>query len=329
MDRTDDDADVGAAATFDSLRVASVREVTTLLRTERMASALRQLEEYGSLGANAKNSITKDDPEHGFIVDCSNVVLQIDIEKSKVHKFVYDRYSPRFPELARIAGDGEQFISIVQLIENNVDDLSSIVGGLLEVVPSQLAAIIIAAASTTQGMTLPDEEMTVVKDACQEMKLLEDAKQMILEYIQLRIPLVAPNLCAFLGTGITSQLFALCGGVTKLTVLDAAEIAKLGSRRKDHSGIPIRTSGFLSSCDLVANQPPQLRAKALRLVANTVLNLARVDDNRRASDYSEGLKLREDVRLKMIQWTDPLLHRGAANNTYDRSRKRRRNPVGP
>ena len=94
----------------------------------------------------------------------------------------------------------------------------------------------------------------------------------------------------------------------------------------------IHTSGFLANCDLVANHAPEMRAKALRLVAVKVVSLARIDENRRASDDQAGIRARDDVRNSMIKWTDPMVHSGAANNTYERlsavaREKRRRSEV--
>ena len=318
----DDDDPMNGVDLEDMLKYSDVQQVTSLLRSGKMTELLRQLSIYNGDEAKTKNAIPADDPEHTFVCDCSFMVLQLEVEKTKVHKFVHDHYRQRFPELAMLCSDGFTFTKAVALIQNSVD-LTDVIAELDELFPSQITAIIIAAASTTQGRALSDDELSAVTNASQEMETLDAAKQMLLEYIQLRMPLICPNLCAFLGTGITSQLFAICGSVRKLAEYDPHELAKLGSVRHDQSGIPIKTSGFLSNSDLVANQPPQLRAKALRIVAASVVTLARIDFSRRASDNSQGLKQRQDVRTKMIQWTDPLIVRGAANNTYERRTRHR------
>jgi U4/U6 small nuclear ribonucleoprotein PRP31 len=306
----------------DMLRYRNVKEIATLLNSSKMLRLIRELAAYHD--APPKNAIPKDDPEHSFICECSDMVLQLEVEKSKVFKFLRDHYSIRFPELVMFISDGVTYAKVVKVVRNELD-LTEVIDELDELVPSQLTAVIIAAASTTMGRSLEVSEVAAVMGAADEMEALELAKQTLLEYIQHRIPLVCPNLCAFLGTGIVSQLFAVASSVTKLAAMDPADLAKLGSHRgASASGIPIKTVGFLMNSDLVATHPPQLRPKALRLVSSAAVTLARIDDNRRASDNSQGLKQREDVKRKMIMWTDPVGLRGAANNTYERRTRRKR-----
>lgn len=137
------------------------------------------------------------------------------------------------------------------------------------------------------------------------------------------MPLICPNLCAFLGTAITSQLFAICGSVQKLSLMESADLIALGSRRGYKTGITLRTSGFLSNSDLVTNLPPPLRPKALRLVANMVLSLARIDANRRASSNEEGLRDRKQAIRRIQNWLDPPVIRGAGHNMYERRGRKR------
>ena len=314
-----DDIDWG-----DMLRYRNIKEVTTLLNSSKMLRLIRELAAYHD--AAPKNAIPKDDPEHAFICECSEMVLQLEMEKSKAFKFLRDHYAVRFSELAMFVPDGVTYAKVVKVIRNEMN-LTDVIDDLDELVPSQLTAVIIAAASTTGGRDLEPEELTAVLGAVDELEALELAKQTLLEYIQHRMPLVCPNLCAFLGTGIVSQLFAVASSVAKIATMDPTELAKLGSNRASSaSGVKIKTVGFLMNSDLVATHPPQLRPKALRLVSSAAVTLARIDDNRRASDSSQGLKQREDVKRKMIMWTDPVGLRGAANNTYERRTRKRERP---
>ena len=313
----------------------------------------------GAPGAS-KNAIVNDDPEYRFIVECSQLVWKLESEKTRAHLWLVAHYNLCFPELAQlIPADAVTYAKCVQLIGGNMD-ITSAIGELEEMLPAQLIAVLIACASTTRvgeraffpvrpggaGSTLEEavekqyaemcasgvRRLQAINEACEQITLLEDTKQLFLEYIQHRMPLVCPNLCAFIGAPITSQMFALCGSLTALTRLDPDEVIKLGSKRGNTSGVDIHTSGFLANCDLVANHAPEMRAKALRLVAVKVVSLARIDENRRASDDQAGIRARDDVRNSMIKWTDPMVHSGAANNTYERlsavaREKRRRSEV--
>ncbi|KAG5493436.1 hypothetical protein JIQ42_01802 [Leishmania sp. Namibia] len=309
----------------DALRYDSVTEVTKLLRSSYLSGMLRRLSDYEQTTGRGKNSIPSDDPEYGYVSDCSSLVLRIEVEKSRVHVFLRAHYSIRFPELVMFFSDSVLFAKVVKIIQNNVD-LSSVVAQLDELIPSQLLVVVVACASTTSGRDLSPEELSRVLEACEELENLEMAKQTFLEYIQCSMPLICPNLCAFLGTGITSQLFAISGSVAKLSVMDPADLARLGSRRSNDSGVAIKTTGFLSNCDLVANLPPQLRPKALRLVSSVTLTLARIDANRRAPTNYEGVRERRLTCNRMRAWLDPPVLRGAGHNMYERRGRKRRRP---
>ncbi|GET91752.1 trans-splicing factor, putative [Leishmania tarentolae] len=316
--------DVTLLSDDDALRYDSVTEVTKLLRSSYLSGMLRRLSDYEQTTGRGKNCIPYDDPEYQYVSDCSALVLRIEVEKSRVYVFLRAHYNMRFPELAMFFSDSVLYAKVIKIIQNSVD-LSSVVGQLDELIPSQLLVVVVACASTTSGRDLSPEELSRVLEACEELENLEMAKQTFLEYIQCSMPLICPNLCVFLGTGITSQLFAICGSVAKLSIMDPVDLARLGSRRSNDSGIAIKTTGFLSNCDLVANLPPQLRPKALRLVSSVTLSLARIDANRRAPTNYEGVRERRLACNRMRAWLDPPVLRGAGHNMYERrGRKRRR-----
>lgn len=310
----------------DTLRYASVKDVSTLFRSARMRRVFTALGDYGGTEAPAKNTITPDDPEYAFVTECSAMAIKIEIEKSKVHKFIRDHYAVRFPELAMLVSDTFTYAKVVKVIGDSVADLTRVIDELDELLPSQIAAAAIVAASTTQGRRLEDAELLAVLEACDEHVALEEAKQLLLEYIQTRMPLIAPNVSAFVGTGIASQLFALAGSMDALSKMDQQALMKLGATRQGGSTVATRTQGFLINVDLVSVHPPEMRAKAMRLVSQQVISLARIDANRRAADNGEGLRAREMAKVRMLRWADPTMVRaGFAHDTYERRvRKRRR-----
>lgn len=307
----------------DALRYNSVSDVSRLLRSAYLSNMFDRLKDYEQPDGTTKNAIPQDDPEYQYVSDCCSLVLRMEAEKSRVMVFLRAHYGIRFPELAMFFSDSVLYAKVVRIIQNNMD-LTAVVEQLDELIPSQLLVVIIACASTTVGRELTSEELQRVTEACQAMENLEMAKQIFLEYIQSAMPLICPNLCAFLGTGITSQLFAITGSVMKLSVMDPNDLQRLGSTRANsESGVAIKTTGFLSNSDLVANLPPQLRPKALRYVSTVTLKLARIDANRRAASKDEGVRERRNVVNRMRIWLDPPVVRGAGHNTYDRRGRKR------
>lgn len=312
---------------IDFLRYESVSEVSILFRTTELRTMFERMSEYMNEGMQAKNALSRDDEEYHFVLNCSKMVMKMEVEKTKVHKFIRDHYARRFLELDMLCADAVTYAKLVKLISNDMN-LAGIIDEMDELVPSQVSCAIIACASTTDGQALDEVQLTRVVEACDELIGIEEAKQALLEYIQMRMILICRNLCAFLGGGIASQMFALAGSMDALAALDPEDLINLGKNRASTTGFAIETTGFLINVDLIACQPPELRTKALRLVSQTVIDVARVDANRRAADESFGLKCREEVKRKMLSWTDPLVqetqakNRWLANKLYERRNRK-------
>lgn len=328
----------------DALRYKSVTEVAHLLRSSYLRHMFQRLSDYdqqnkveenedegGATRRRPKIALVPEDPEYTYVSDCSKLVLRIEAEKSRVMIFLRAHYSIRFSELAMFISDFVLYAKVVSILKNSLD-MEDVVEELSTLLPSQMLVVIISCASTTRGRELSTEELENVLEACQEMELLEMAKQTFLEYIQCSMPLVCPNLCALLDTGITSQLFAIAGSVSALAGMDSEDLIQLGSKRWSSevtggkgSAITVRASGFLSNADLIVHLPPTLRPKALRLLAGAVLRVARIDANRRAPSKDEGVRERRKCFSRIRQWLDPLVIRGAGHVLYERrNRKRRR-----
>jgi U4/U6 small nuclear ribonucleoprotein PRP31 len=307
------------------LRFATVEEVSTYRGSDELADVLRQLQHFSASAAAASaNVLAKNDPEYQFVLQCGTVCVTIEQEKTKILRFVTDHYSRRFPELAVLLQDGMTLCSAIALLGNDIHGTDRCVSELEELVPSQLLAAVIAAACTTRGAELPAGDMENIVAACNEYTSLEEVKQVLLEYIQERIILLCRNTCALVGCGIASQLVAVAGSVDRLAEMDANEVMELGSYRANKIGFAVKTAGFLQNVDLVQKQPPELRTRALRLVADRVVSTARIDANRPGADESEGLKARAFCIRRILSWTDPFIQEaqrkkyGLSNKLYEK-----------
>eukprot|EP00760_Papus_ankaliazontas_P022916 PhM_4_TR19072/c0_g1_i1/m.91966/K12844/PRPF31; U4/U6 small nuclear ribonucleoprotein PRP31 len=322
--RARDDGEGGASDDEfgDMLALDSVQEVTTLSRSPQLMDLLTKIE---TTDMN-KNTITPSDPEYAVLEDTNKMVVEIEREKIKVFRFVRDHYRHRFPELESLIVDTVLFTQIVKLIANNVEDLTPVIDKLHEMLPSQVCAVIIVTASVTRGICFESADMDRVIEACDEMETLEQAKQILLEYVQSRMLHVAPNLSMFLGAAIAAQLFGICGSLAKLAEMAPTDLAQLGASKRNTAGFSANVGGFLLNCDLIRSQPAEVRHKALRVVSNKVSLAARVDAHRHAADGSRGVQLREHVRAIMEGWQQPMMTR-AVGGMYDRRARVRRSDL--
>jgi len=301
------------------LSVGSIKEITTLARSPLLHQLCTRIQ---NIEPN-KNTITPDDPEYKLLEECNAMVVDLEIEKTKVYRFVRAHYRHRFPELESLIVDSVTFAQVVNIIQNGVEDLTSVVDKLSELLPSQVLAVIIVTASTTKGIPFSSEDIGIVLEGCEEMEILENVKQIILEYVHQRMMLVAPNLCNFIGPAIASQLFGITGSLQKLSEMAPDDIARLGKARATASGFAASIGGFILNADMVRSQPAEIRHKAIRVVCNKLSLAVRVDATRHAPDGQQGVELREQVRAVMERWQQPPLQPIAAG-MYDRRTRYRR-----
>ncbi len=306
------------------LRFATVDQVSTYRGSDELQRVLQDLQSYDSAPPTAAKVMLRSDPEYSFILECGNVCVRIEQEKLKIHKFIVDHYARRFPELVVLVQDATTYARVVSILGNNIFEMDRFMEQLEEWIPSQLLAALVASTVTTRGQELPEGDMQNILAACKELTSLEEVKQVLLEYIQVKMIYVCRNICAFLGPGIASQLVATAGSVDDLALLTNEELIALGSVRAQKIGFAIKTAGFLNNTDLVQKQPAELRTKALRLVADQVSRLAKLDAKREGADESQGLQGRDFVIRKILEWTDPLIQEerrkkhGLSNKLYER-----------
>ena len=145
----------------------------------------------------------------------------------------------------------------------------------------------------------------------------------ILSYIESRMSIIAPNVSAIVGPAVAAKLLSLAGGLSNLAKIPACNLQALGANKKRSSlGLAVSATsihrGVLFSCDMVVNAPPDLRIKAVRLVASKLVLAARVDSLNAteavspaavaasASNLSEiGIRLRDEIQKKLDKLMEP------------------------
>eukprot|EP00755_Sulcionema_specki_P005911 Sspe_Gene.34091::Locus_16585_Transcript_1_1_Confidence_1.000_Length_1630::g.34091::m.34091/K12844/PRPF31; U4/U6 small nuclear ribonucleoprotein PRP31 len=308
LDDVDDEADEQGEINEldDMLKYDDVKEVAKILRSERMHSHLAAIEEAGD--KEGEGVLLVDDPEYQLLLESNKLVVDIDKDIAKVHKFIRDHYAIRFPELEGFIFDPIVYAKVVQCIGNTMD-VTLVTNKLQEIVPQHTIMIIQTTGSTTQGKKLSQEELERVLEACEEMFGLEEAKQLVLEFVQSRMNRLTPNLSAIVGTAIASQLVGIAGGVQALSKLPSNIVRTLGKSKKSLGGFAATTqlyhTGFLLHCDIVKSQPSDWRRKVANLVASKVTLAIRCDADRSTPDGSYGTFLREEILKKIAKWKEP------------------------
>lgn len=249
--------------------------------------------------------VIEEDPEYKLIVQANSIVAEVDSEISLIHKFVRDHYDKRFPELSQLVTHPLDYLRTVRAVKNDIASSES--AGLESMLPASTIMIVSVSASTTKGEMLSAAELQEVLDACEMGLGINDAKIKIFDYVESRMYFLSPNVTHICTANTAAKLLGAAGGLTALSQMPACNILLVGSQKKLQAGFSAQATlphtGFIFSCDIVQQQPPEYRRKAARLVSGKVALAARVDSYQGQSGKSQGatvgISMRQDILKKL------------------------------
>lgn len=249
--------------------------------------------------------------DYYLIVRANNTAVEIDNELLLLHKFIRERYAPRFPELETLVLNPWEFIRAVRALGNGRELVCK---GLEGTMPQGTIVVISMTASTTSGQPLSAEEWQRVQDACDMAENLEQIREKILSYVESHMTLLAPNLSALVGTRIATKLIGVTGGLSSFSKIPSCNIHLLGASKTGTSGLSsihggsTRFSGYLAQCSLVAQTPEEYRMQALRMVSAKASLAARMDLNSSSAHTATGqygASLSEEISRKIEKLMEP------------------------
>jgi U4/U6 small nuclear ribonucleoprotein PRP31 len=269
------------------------------------------------LSAITDMPMTQDDDElqHSLIIASNKHLISLGHEIHRTHLELCRLYHPKFPELEELLTDPFQYRAAIGIIQNEMDVTKSN-DELNEILSSNQIITISVAGSTTSGRPLSDEELTLVNASCQYLDELRSTQQELTTFVESKMELWAPNVCALIGPAIAAQLLASTGGLSELSKIPACNLQLLGKNKStslSRGGMAtqarVQHAGYLMECDMVESMPNYLKLKAAKAVAGKLALAARADHvnvecgRRRSSEV--GDKFREELRTKFGKWEEP------------------------
>ncbi|RYC62510.1 hypothetical protein CHU98_g3690 [Xylaria longipes] len=272
--------------------VKDVRKVTSVMdRLEPLLKDISRFESKPLAQATINVGNIEDNPEYKILTESNTLSTQIDGEIMKVHKFIRDHYSTRFPELETLIQNPIEYAKVVAILGNGPIDSDSIrtiqdskdnsLGeSLKSVLDGPSLMIVTVEATTTKGQEITQEELERILRACHMMIKMDKAKKTLTEYVQSRMSIFAPNLTAVVGSLTAAQLINTAGGLTNLSRVPACNIAAWGTNKSRSAAFATNTSirqqGYLYFSPIIRGIPPDLKKKAMKAVA-AKLCLERLD----------------------------------------------------
>jgi U4/U6 small nuclear ribonucleoprotein PRP31 len=285
----------------------------------------QQIEKFSQEGAKPVGLTPHEDPEQQLIVEANEIASTLWTEITTIHKFLRDIYVKRFPELEQMILHPLDYIRAAKKIRNEIDitkvDLS-------DTLPQNTIMSIQMAATISPGIPLNASDLQKCEDACEVALSLEQARQRILDYVQSRMNLFAPNLTIILGPTVAAQMIGAAGGLLQLSRMPSSNVLVMGHKKGALAGFSsasrVRHIGFVWGTELVQTTEPSFRTQASRLVANKCALAARVDNFKSDPAGNTGRKLREAIEARIEKLEEPLPSKQEkAIVIDDRPRKRR------
>lgn len=243
----------------------------------------------------------------------------------KVHKFIRDHYSARFPELETLVQNPIAYAKVVAVLGNGPmdsdtvrsaqDSSSNALGeSLRSVLDGPTLMVVTVEATTTKGSSLSQEELGRILRACHMVVALDKAKTTLTEYVQSRMNVFAPNLTAIVGSLTAAQLINAAGGLTTLARTPSCNLPSWGSKKQANTAfstnVAVRQQGFLFHSPIIRGIPNDLKRKGMKAVAAKLVLAARADMSHTNPDGSYGEELRAKSLERLDKMTEPPPNKG-------------------
>ena len=152
---------------------------------------------------------------------------------------------------------------------------------LKTILPSATIMVISVTATTTSGKPLSEQEWEITKEGCDMALKLDAAKKKIIDYVESRMALVAPNMSNVVGSSTAAKLLTAAGGLSAFCKIPACNVQVLGNNKKTNTGFSSasmeRHTGYIYGSDMVLAVPSDLRRKATKIIAAKCVLAARID----------------------------------------------------
>uniref|UniRef100_A0A0K0FL88 U4/U6 small nuclear ribonucleoprotein Prp31 n=1 Tax=Strongyloides venezuelensis TaxID=75913 RepID=A0A0K0FL88_STRVS len=287
-----------------------VSDIAKLADSENFRTQISKMDEMLALKEIPKLMTPLEiDPQYQLVVKLSELASEIDTEINIIYKFVKDKYSKRFPELETLIMVPLEYIACVKLLGNDIKTKGQNKDLLSGVLAPSNCIVVSVTASTSEGQELTDEELKVIREACDMVEMLQDTRNRMQQYVEMRMNLIAPNITAILGSSATAMIVSQAGGLVQLSKMPACNILLLGQQKKNLIGLSsisaLRNTGFIYYHPMVQSLPPDYRRKVAKIMSSKIVLAARVDSQHASRNGEIGMRFKEEIEKKIEKLLEP------------------------
>ncbi len=221
------------------------------------------------------------------IIQAINALDEYDKYINILSERVREWYGLHFPELSASVENINTYCDIVS-IGNRDDiriDLLNNIG-----LDNSKASKIISLARGSKGGDITSDSINILRSIAQDLKMLIKARDIIANYIESDMDIIAPNIKELVGANIGARLIAKVNGLDRLASLPSSTIQVLGAEKALFRALKSKSKppkhGIIFQHALIHSAPKWQRGKIARALASNLSLAARID-------YYKGVKDRE------------------------------------
>lgn len=214
-----------------------------------------------------------------MIMQAVGLLDDLDKELNNFAMRLREWYGWHFPEMGKIVTDNLVYAKVVRLMglktKAKDTDFSKVD------VPEDIATEVKAAAETSMGTEITDEDLTNINTLAERVVELTEYRASLAEYLKLRMTAIAPNLTHMVGELVGARLISQAGSLMNLAKHPSSTVQILGAEKALFRALKTKKQtpkyGLIYHASLVGQSAANLKGKISRVLAAKLSLCARVD----------------------------------------------------
>jgi len=236
-----------------------------------------------------------------MIMQAVGLLDDLDKELNNFAMRLREWYGWHFPEMGKIVTDNLAYARVVKHMgmktkakDTNFSKVN---------VPDEIAAEVRAAAETSMGTEITEEDYANILTLCERVIELTEYRASLAEYLKLRMSAIAPNLTYMVGELVGARLISHAGSLMSLAKHPSSTVQILGAEKALFRALKTKKStpkyGLIYHASLVGQSAPTLKGKISRVLAAKLSLCCRVDALGDQVEPSLGKEFKEYVEKRL------------------------------
>lgn len=236
-----------------------------------------------------------------MIIQAVGLLDDLDKELNNFAMRLREWYGWHFPEMGKIVTENVVYAKVVKLMgfKTKAKDADfSTVG-----VPEEIAAEVRAAAETSMGTEITEDDLANILMLCDRVIELTEYRASLAEYLKLRMSAIAPNLTYMVGELVGARLISQAGSLMSLAKHPSSTVQILGAEKALFRALKTKKQtpkyGLIYHASLVGQSAPNLKGKISRVLAAKLSLCCRMDALGDQTEPTLGKEFKEYVEKRI------------------------------